>query len=1021
MGPTQLVAAFIALIILVVMILFVSSNYPGFVDEVKELFEDVFGFTQKKMLGFTAEQNKDVSLSIFDKIKESYNNCKGEGCVCDFNAYDMPAGYEIVLDGKKITLYDGHKKILKRDNLVVDMCVMDSVDKTVNVSEIIIHYDGGLLVNVLEKEYKLKENYPKLYRKDGKTCFILENQEDFVNIKSCEKNESYSVEEMNRSFNEFLFKFEDCLDSVGKAVAYCRCSELDFRGKLYPSYSIVANSDDEGVMFFLMFKEQVLESKSYNFDSGDIIIRGNSIWEDFKWWITTWFGIKPEKYVDFFDFKKLNDFEGYLVGVKRNLNDGKFYEGVFFSEKLPDLPACSGWGDVYDANCKGKLEFEKVYSVMEDNEYIQFIQENVNDEEQQLLIMAIAATESKGDKNAISLTGCAGLMQFAYCTAWAYSSLPDSPSCSGAGYRKTGSEIFTKLKSGQKNGDPPKLPDDRFDPKKSINAADLLLKQKVNYFEKKGYDNAEIFGIVSYNVGEGNIMKAIEKGKLGKDAVWSDVKKNLKSVIGSAKSKETGCYPYYVNNYYNYFRSKFGGEHKDFGGKVGGKDLEFSSCEDYNNNLECYEHLEDGCIPFYTTGYIFCLQCGIDKIQFEVNECEDIKNDERLCEKKLICGKTFDCEFVEGDKFVDGKCVDKGDCSALDESSGESGCYNKDNLIRCLPLTIVAKEWGCYSCDSRYSSLINSCGAISDEKLCNAGSFCGKDLNCYWKDGECITCSDVTCSDFDEEQITCSDFDEEQCYKNLGLCTPSFKIENILPLGNLKHITFDSCKPYDPLLLNCNLFSHYFCETFGKDKIKDNQLNCIWDENYNYNGFKGICKDVREEEEEVFECLNLDFENCKSNLNKCIPIPSYISGIPCVDCSLYEDINCNYLLEEDLCSSNTLCGKDLDCEWLNDLCVDRVDFCSLIDSEEQCYENLDRCIPEFVSKSAVPFSEDLYKVFDSCNSCSGNENLVDCSLFSENFCRNYGQQEICDEALNCVWERVYSDEKGISYSCVKRY
>ena len=669
MQITQVVAAFIALVLLVVMILFVTSSSSDFAGEVKELFEDVFGFTQKKMLGFTDEKNKDVSLSIFDKLKEAYNNCKGEGCVCDFNAYDMPAGYEIILDGKKITLYDDHKKILKRDNLVADMCVIDSVDRTVDVGEIVIHYDNGLLVN----KYKLKENYPKLYRKEGKTCFILENQEDFVNFKSCEKNESYSVEEMNRSFNEFLFKFEDCLNSVGKAVAYCRCSELNFKGKLYPGYSIVANSDDEGVMFFLMFKEQVLESKSYDFDSGEIQIKGNSVWEDFKSWITTWFGIKPEKYVDFFDFKELNDFEGYLVGVKRNLNDGKYYEGVFFSEKLPDLPACSGWEDVYDADCNRKMEFEKVYDIMDHNEYIKFIQENVDGKEQQLLIMAIAATESEGDKNAVSSTGCSGLMQFEYCTAWGYSSLPDSPDCMNVGYRKTGNEIFTKLKSGQKKGEPLKLPDDRFDPEKSIKAGDLLIKQKINYFKNKGYDNAEIFGIASYNVGEGNIKKAIEKGGFDKDVMWSDVKENLKSVVGSAKYKETGCYPYYVDKYYNYFRSKFGGEHKEFGKKVGGEDIDVGGCEQYQNKDDCYNNLDKGCIP------------------------------------------------------------------------------------------------------------------------------------------------------------------------------------------------------------------------------------------------------------------------------------------------------------------------------------------------------------EFVSKSAVPFSEDLYKVFDSCNSCRGNENLIDCSLFSEDFCRNYGQHEICDEVLNCRWERVYSDEKGISYSCVKGY
>jgi len=146
---------------------------------------------------------------------------------------------------------------------------------------------------------------------------------------------------------------------------------------------------------------------------------------------------------------------------------------------------------------------------------------SANDIEWQLLA-AVLYRESGGDPNAISPTGCAGIAQFCYCTAWAYSTsaVPNERGCSGSKYSEAQKQIFTKLtpccssevsnswqctssiaSCNQNN-------DDRMDSAKSISASAIELKTLIDHFKSKNPHYEEL-AIASYNAGSGNIDSAI--------------------------------------------------------------------------------------------------------------------------------------------------------------------------------------------------------------------------------------------------------------------------------------------------------------------------------------------------------------------------------------------------------------------------------------------------------------------------------------------------------------------------------
>jgi len=180
------------------------------------------------------------------------------------------------------------------------------------------------------------------------------------------------------------------------------------------------------------------------------------------------------------------------------------------------------------------------------------------------ILLGLMATETMIDFDAVSYTGCAGLMQFCYSTAKINPVFKKAES-SGKVLRPCCKKDEGDYKDGKfkylcyselKNNKFHCENDPRFDPDLSIEAGDYLLTKKIEFFKNRGYRNAEIFGITAYNVGEGNIMKAINNGNLGTDASWVEVDKELKNVVNSYMHKQATHYPLKVKTYYELFKVK---------------------------------------------------------------------------------------------------------------------------------------------------------------------------------------------------------------------------------------------------------------------------------------------------------------------------------------------------------------------------------------------------------------------------------------------------------------------------------
>lgn len=109
------------------------------------------------------------------------------------------------------------------------------------------------------------------------------------------------------------------------------------------------------------------------------------------------------------------------------------------------------------------------------------------------LVVAVIMTESGGNTNAVSSTGCAGLMQFCKGTAYNYD-LCSNKKCTGTDYRT--------------------------DATRAIPAGVKLLQDNLNSFS--GYTDRVAFSLAAYNGGAGLIKKAITAtGK--SDPSWDEV------------------------------------------------------------------------------------------------------------------------------------------------------------------------------------------------------------------------------------------------------------------------------------------------------------------------------------------------------------------------------------------------------------------------------------------------------------------------------------------------------------------
>jgi len=561
MEISEIVGMSLAIIVVVVIVLFVTSSYPDFTDEIRDLFDEVFGFTYKQMLGEQEEKDKKVSSEIFRNLKEAYGKCKGENCVCDFDVDEFPKRYKIILGEGKIEIWSNKEVILKSEELKEKICFIDSLDEINDVKRIEFTYDGGLVLKVVDKgdteEYKSEWDYPKLYKTKDKVCVINPEAEEFINSKVCGTEKMFSEDKMKELFNDFVSRLKSCANN--DVQGSCRCSGLSFKGKLQEDYEIIPFPTPDGKIFFhLTFKGKLIESFEFEGDSGEVDIGwiGRRM-DDFG----RSYAISSRELVPFETNKPLNSFDGYLIRVKGYLGKNKEYNGVFFSEVLPsDLSTCTIWDDVYEEGCKTYQE--QRFKDIKEKGYLEKV-DNLEEEKyshRELLLLGIMATETTIDPEAVSPTGCAGLMQFCYGTAKEIPIFKGKiTECCAFESRENRKNIYTICDNERKKNSYlcNEANDNRLDDEISIKAAGYLLDKKTSYF--KGYSGSEIFGVAAYNVGEGNINKAIKEGKLGNSAGWQEVKKSLKKVVSSSKYEEIRCYPHKVKVYYDYFNNQLSG------------------------------------------------------------------------------------------------------------------------------------------------------------------------------------------------------------------------------------------------------------------------------------------------------------------------------------------------------------------------------------------------------------------------------------------------------------------------------
>ena len=159
----------------------------------------------------------------------------------------------------------------------------------------------------------------------------------------------------------------------------------------------------------------------------------------------------------------------------------------------------------------------------------------------ELLVMAVITQESKGNPDAVSATGCAGLGQFCMSTATsdAFAGI------FGPGVRRCdcpGTGSCTADAAGCA-GDP------RLDPIKSARAIPLHLRLDAEGPFVK-YTDKWRFAIAAYNAGGGNVRAAIRASGRA-DPLWEDVVPYLRGTgMGVAKTEEVVTYVAKVTGYW---------------------------------------------------------------------------------------------------------------------------------------------------------------------------------------------------------------------------------------------------------------------------------------------------------------------------------------------------------------------------------------------------------------------------------------------------------------------------------------
>lgn len=569
MEREEIFGAIIVLIIIIVIALIVYNMYGSAGQDVKQIADEVFGWTKGDQK-LEAERIGEADSSRFmDRLIQIYENSftAEQGCTYDLKGYDLSDKFKVeivYLNNKDTVLKFNLIKVeddtlvssktldKKQDDWKLEPCYMEETTKSVQGGNTIpIATTNKLELTVGTK--KFYNNLPKFYKyNQNRLCFITQGsrdektyQEQFLKAKDCETKQTNGAELAKNFFSNFIASVRAC-KPLSKGIE-CKCDLIDFK-KLPVGGSIKATQNINSIKFELYFNNQKITEQEVP-DTEGVSVTSSLIKKEPNY----------EKWTQPVTFDQDTN-QLYITLTTQPKELGFAWPSAVTPPSILTLlfknriKSCAPAYDTPDVRCTRRMDPNLVANRIKENKYDQIIMKASQDEKDRLLTAAIIATESAGRNDAVSQSGCSGLMQFCGSTAKGFSAPCDTGTC------------YVCDPKGCN------LQDNRGKPEIAIPAGLKLLQAKISAIDKCAGVTTyrEVFGLAAYNAGEGVICAAIKAtGK--QDPTWEEVKKKIDTNLLrgyysgpywtkdtlNAKVIEIACYPYYVESYKTGFTGMF--------------------------------------------------------------------------------------------------------------------------------------------------------------------------------------------------------------------------------------------------------------------------------------------------------------------------------------------------------------------------------------------------------------------------------------------------------------------------------
>lgn len=573
------IGAALVLITIFVIALIVYFTVPGFNESVRNIADEVFGISLKEQKETKEEENKIVSIELFESVKRCIEICqeKNETCTCYLSSRELPEGY--VIKTSQTEAGGPMSLALEKDNLKVQSAEEKSL-KGINFGILtdlrnykpilafkILSEKGKLILAAAGREYAFKDNTPEFYnliKKDQKyVSFIVDQEIDEQEAKAIrelndckEPKKNIAKDTMATFFNNFISKYERCKAMKSKN---CICDNINF-GTLLDNYEIQAKQEskqavkiDTGESYL---RHETIFSLYYTKGDSAEKLAEKSIAGNVLGFDDTELSPKETGYLKKWQISTESSWRRYIPFIYKGEPSPLIFRGenekIYLISKIKEgWSKCSPEYTQPSKTCR-QIEDKKINTLLnrlkgEDakykyggKSYKQIINDAIKEPYYQLLVASIIAVESEFNREAVGknikggkvISIDKGLVQFNDVTAKGYP--PKSQWACGK------SSCFVCHIKGCAYGDY------RIDPYIAIPAAVQLLKDYAENF--KGYSDQELFTLAAYNGGPATVQNAIKKtGK--KDPTWEEVREKITS--------GARCYPYYVETYKKAFESEF--------------------------------------------------------------------------------------------------------------------------------------------------------------------------------------------------------------------------------------------------------------------------------------------------------------------------------------------------------------------------------------------------------------------------------------------------------------------------------